>query len=58
MAKYKTRGKTSVQTENATLLREFVKATLRRALSGGRKKRNRAVKTLAALSIARALASD
>lgn len=47
----------SSQTENTALLREFVKQTLRRALSGGKKKRLRAVKTLAALAIAKDLAS-
>lgn len=51
------RGQKKIKdTENAGLLREFVKQTLRRAISGGKRKRSRAVKTLAALAIAQDLA--
>jgi len=49
------KAKLPVQTENQSLLREFVKATLQRALVGGKKKRKLAVKTLAALAIAQDL---
>jgi len=52
----KKKDKLPAQTENQLLLREFVKQTLRRALSGGKRKRSRAVKTLAALAIAQDLA--